>query len=108
MACILQTGEIKTGMKAVKPSKLAQRLYGLEGTLALKNFKRNKKRYRSVVLSLTLSVVLSVAGSAFGATLKQLAKEYTVEMDGDVSFYTQEMEENELLTLCLLYTSRCV
>ncbi|TCL41556.1 ABC transporter permease [Harryflintia acetispora] len=99
MACILQTGEIKTGMKAVKPSKLAQRLYGLEGTLALKNFKRNKKRYRSVVLSLTLSVVLSVAGSAFGATLKQLAKEYTVEMDGDVSFYTQEMEENELLTL---------
>ena len=99
MECIRQTGEIKTESKAVKTSKFAQRIYGLEGTLALKNFRRNKKRYRSVVLSLTLSVVLFVSGSAFGTTLKQVAKEYTVEMDGDVSFYTQDMEENELFQL---------
>jgi putative ABC transport system permease protein len=99
MECIRQTGEIKTESKAVKTSKLAQRFYGLEGTLALKNFKRNKKRYRSVVLSLTLSVVLFVSGSVFGTTLEQLAKEYTVEMDGDVLFYTQDMEENELFQL---------
>lgn len=99
MECIRQTNEIKVESKAVKTSKLAQRIYGLEGTLALKNFRRNKKRYRSVVLSLTLSVVLFVSGSAFGTTLKQLAKEYTVDMDGDISFYTQDMQEKELLPL---------
>ncbi|MEG1505600.1 MAG: ABC transporter permease, partial [Lachnospiraceae bacterium] len=80
MECIRQTGEIKTEAKAVKTTILAQRIYGLEGTLALKNFKRNKKRYRSVVLSLVLSIVLFVSGSTFGTTLKQFAQEYTVEM----------------------------
>ncbi|MVB10274.1 subunit of efflux pump conferring antibiotic resistance [Caprobacter fermentans] len=99
MECIRQTNEIKTESKAVKTSKTVQCIYGLEGTLALKNFRRNKKRYRSVVLSLTLSVVLFVSGSAFGTTLKQLAKEYTVEMDGDISFATQNMQEKELSQL---------
>lgn len=99
MECIRQTNEIKTESKAVKTSKLTRRIYGLEGTLALKNFRRNKKRYRSIVLSLTLSVVLFVSGSAFGTTLKQLAKGYTVEMDGDILLYTQDMEENELFQL---------
>lgn len=99
MECIRQTNEIKTEAKAVKISKLARRIYGLEGILARKNFKRNKKRYRSVVLSLTLSVVLFVSGSAFGNTLKQLAKNYTVEMDGDILFYTQDMKEDEFFKL---------
>lgn len=99
MECIRQTNEIKTESKAVKTSKLAQRIYGLEGTLALKNFKRNKKRYHSIVLSLTLSFVLFVSGSAFGTTLKQLAKENTVEADGDIVFYTQNMEENGFFQL---------
>lgn len=99
MDCIRQTNEVKTESKAVKTSKLAQRIYGLEGTLALKNFRRNKKRYRSIVLSLSLSVVLFVSGSAFGTTLKQLTKAYAVEADGDILFYTQDMEENKLFQL---------
>ena len=99
MDCIRQTDVIKTEAKAVNTSKLAQCLYGLEGTIALKNFKRNKKRCRSVVLSLTLSVVLFVTGSAFGTTLKQLAKAYNMEMDGDLLFYTQDMGEKELFQL---------
>ncbi|QIB68725.1 ABC transporter permease [Aminipila butyrica] len=99
MECIRQTNEIKIESKVVKTSKLAQRIYGLEGLLALKNFRRNRKRYRSVVLSLTLSVVLFVSGSAFGTTLKQLTKEYTVDIDGDVSLYTQAMQKDELFQL---------
>lgn len=99
MDCIRQTGEIKIQSGAVKTSGLVQRIWGVEGTLALRNFKRNKRRCRSVVLSLTLSVVLLVSGSAFGTTLKRLAKEYTVEMDGDISFYTHEMGEEEMFSL---------
>lgn len=99
MECIRQTNEIKIELNDVHTSKNTLNIYGLEGMLALKNFKRNKKRYRSVVMSLTLSVVLFVTGNAFGTTLKRLAKEYTVEMDGDISFYTQNIDENELLNL---------
>lgn len=99
MECIRQTKEIKTELKTVKTSKLAQRIYGLEGILALKNFRRNKKRYRSVVLSLTLSIVLFVAGSAFGTTLKRLAEQYTMDFDYDICLYTQDMDEHKLFQL---------
>ena len=100
MQCILQTGEIKTEARAVRISPLALRVYGLEGTLALKNFRRNRHRYRSVVLSLTLSVVLFVSGGAFGTTLKQIAKSLISDTaDGDVLFYTQDMEETSFFAL---------
>ncbi len=99
MACIRQTGEIKTEAKDVKISGFSSRVYGLEGMLALKNFRRNRRRYRSVILSLTLSLVLFVTGSAFGSTLKGIAKEITVEADGDISFYAKDLPQEELLTL---------
>lgn len=99
MESIRQTNEVKTEPKAVKTSKLAQRIYGLEGTLALKNFKRNKKRYRSIVLSLVLSIVLFVSGNAFGTTLKRLAERITMDFDYDVIFSSQDMDESEMFSL---------
>ncbi|AKA70395.1 ABC transporter permease [Clostridium scatologenes] len=99
MESIRQTGEVKTESKAVKTSKLAQRIYGLEGTLALKNFKRNKKRYRSIVLSLVLSVVLFVSGNAFGTTLKRLAERSIMDFDYDIVFTTQGMNDSEMFPL---------
>lgn len=99
MECVRQTGEIRTESYHIKTPKLAGRIWGLEGMLALKNFRRNKRRYRSVVLSLTLSVVLFVTGSAFGSTLKGIAGVLTVEVDGDISFYAQDMPQEELLWL---------
>ncbi len=96
MDCIRQNGEIKTGAEAVRIGRSAWKLYGLEGSLALKNFKRNKKRYRSVVFSLTLSIVLMVAGSAFGTSIKKVAGGHLgQEADGDVAFMTQDMTEEE-------------
>ncbi len=99
MECIRQTNEVKTESKAVKTSKLAQRIYGLEGTLALKNFKRNKRRYRSIVLSLTLSVVLFVSGSAFGTTLKRLSERSVMDMDYDILFTAQDIDDSEMFPL---------
>jgi len=99
MESIRQTNEVKIESKAVKTSKLAERIYGLEGTLALKNFKRNKKRYRSIVLSLTLSVVLFVSASAFGMYLKQAAELSVVDVDYDICFSTQDMDESEVFRL---------
>lgn len=99
MECICQTNEIKVEPGAVKTSKYVEKLYGLEGTLALKNFKRNKRRYRSIVLSLTLSIVLFVSTSSFAMNLNGIANQSAVEMDGDIVFYTKDTDEKELYRL---------
>lgn len=99
MESIRQTNEVKTESKAVKTSKITERIYGLEGTLALKNFKRNKRRYRSIVLSLTLSVVLFVSGSAFGTTLKRLSERSIMDFDYDILFTKQDMDDSEMFPL---------
>lgn len=99
MECILQTNEVKVEAKAMKTTKLAQRIYGLEGTLALKNFKRNKKRYRSIVLSLVLSIVLFVSTSAFVTDLKQASNQAKAVTDADISFGTQDMNDDKMLQL---------
>ncbi|MFD3157960.1 ABC transporter permease [Haloimpatiens sp. FM7330] len=99
MECIRQTNEVKVEAKAVKISKFAQRIYGLEGTLALKNFKRNKKRYRSIVLSLVLSVVLFISASAFVTYLKQTSKRVVESTTYDIGLATKDMEDSEMLKL---------
>ncbi|AOT69579.1 ABC transporter permease [Geosporobacter ferrireducens] len=100
MECIRQTNEVKVEAKAIRTSKLAKRLYGLEETLALKNFKRNRRRYRSIILSLTLSVVLFVSASSFGTYLNQLAENSSVVVEEyDICFYSRDMEESELFQL---------
>lgn len=99
MECIRQTNEVKVGYRVVRTSKLTQSIYGLEGILALKNFKRNKKRYRSIVLSLVLSVVLFVSTSAFVIDLKQASEQAKVVTDYDIGFGTQDMSDSEMLQL---------
>lgn len=100
MESIRQTNQVKMEFKAVKTSKLAQCIYGLEGILALKNFKRNKKRYRSIVLSLVLSIVLFVSTSAFVMDLKQASEQAKAFTSYDIGFGTQDMNDSEVLQLC--------
>lgn len=99
MESIRQTNEVKVESKSVKTSKLAQRIYGLEGTLALKNFKRNKKRYRSIVLSLVLSVVLFISTNAFVTYLKQTSKQALESYTYDIGLATEDMDDSEMLHL---------
>ena len=99
MECIRQTNEVKVEVKAIKTSNRAQRIYGLEGTLALKNFKRNKKRYRSIVLSLVLSIVLFISTSSLIMDVQLAAgQEKEVGMP-DISFGTQTMDDREMVQL---------
>lgn len=99
MECIRQTNEIKVEAKNVKTSRLASRIYGLEGTLALKNFKRNKKRYRSIVLSLVLSVVLFITTNSFVVYLKQASEMAVVFTTYDIGFAAKDMEDSTLAAL---------
>lgn len=61
---IRQSNEIKIKSKEVKVSKLTAKLFGFEGMVAAKNFKRNKRKYRATVMSLFMSVVLFISASS--------------------------------------------
>ncbi|QBE99675.1 ABC transporter permease YtrF [Blautia producta] len=99
MECIRQTNEIKVEAKDIKTAGFTKHFFGLEGTLASKNFKRNKRRYRSIILSLSLSVVLFVSSSSFVMNLKQTSKQADVVTDYDIGFDAQNMDDSEMLGL---------
>lgn len=100
MTCIRQTNEVKVEAKSIRTPKLMTSFFGLAEMLALKNFKRNRRRYRSIVLSLALSVVLFVSANSFGTYLNQLAeKSSVVSEDYDICFDTRDMKESELFQL---------
>lgn len=99
MECIRQTNEVKVEAKDMKISGFSERIYGLEGALALKNFKRNKGRYRSIVLSLTLSVVLFVSVNAFVIDLQQASDAAVVFTTYDIGLDAHEMDDDEMLEL---------
>lgn len=96
---IRQTADIKIKAKKVKTSKLIGKLFGLEGMLALKNFKRNKKRYRSTVISLFVSVVLFISASAFGMYLQQGTGTAITDSGFDISFSPNSLSEEKFLNL---------
>ena len=60
---IMQTEDIKR--KKVKPNKLINKLFGIEGNIALKNVKRNKRKYTITTVSLVLSFSIFVSFAIF-------------------------------------------
>lgn len=99
MACIRQTREIRVERKDMKTSPWIRRLFGLEGMLALKNFRRNRGRYQSIVLSLILSVVLFICTHSFVADLQQAARQATVFTTYDIGVSTQNLEDDAMQAL---------
>ncbi len=57
--------DIKIKRKRVKTNKLITKLFGIEGSIAFKNMKRQKKRYRTTVISLVTSIVLFLTASTY-------------------------------------------
>lgn len=55
---IRQAKDIQLTPKKVQTSKLIRKIFGIEGEVALKNLKRNKRRYYATVFSLVISIVL--------------------------------------------------
>ena len=62
---IRQNYDIKINKKKIRTSKLALKLFGIEGEIALKNIKRNKKKYRLTIVSLFISIVLFISFSSY-------------------------------------------
>lgn len=98
MDAIRQTTDIKLTSRKVKTSKFTRKLFGLEGDLALKNLKRNRRRYKSTVISLFISVVLFVSASSFGMYLKDSVENVYEDADYDLVYsnYQSNKKKHEI------------
>lgn len=90
---IRQNKDIAIRSKKVKTSKLTLKLFGFQGMLATKNYKRNRKKYRATVISLFLSIVLFISASSFCAYLTKSAGDVLGDSGVDIS-YALSPEEN--------------
>ena len=62
---IRQNDDIKVKRKGLKTPSFFRGLFGVEGDIAYKNIKRNKKKYRITIISLFISIVAFIAFSSF-------------------------------------------
>ncbi len=83
---IRQSGDVKINKKAIKTSKLTEKLFGFEGMMASKNFKRNRKRYTATVLSLFVSISLFISASSFCDYLKKTVSDVSRDVQADVLY----------------------
>lgn len=68
LEAVRNTGSYKKeNFKRVRSSRLVQYLFGVEGQIAFKNLRRNRKRFRIAVFSMVISIVLYIV---FGSLIK--------------------------------------
>ncbi len=71
METIRGSREIVIKRREHKTSRLTWRLFGFEGTIAARNYKRSKKKYRATVGSIFVSIVLFVTTSGYCAYMQE-------------------------------------
>ena len=88
---IRQNDDIKINKKKIKTGKLVNKLFGIEGEIALKNIKRNKKKYRVTIVSLFISIVLFISFSSYmnytidtaSSVMGEVPDDYQISYFGD-------------------------
>lgn len=92
--------DIKISKKEVRTPKFIRALFGIEGDLAFKNIKRNKKKYRITVISLFISIVMfNTFTSYLGYVTKASdAVDYYdydigIDLQGDLGTVEEDMDQ---------------
>ncbi len=91
---IRQTGTLKVkNPKKLRTSKLAGKIFGYEGVLAVKNYKRNGRRSRNIVFSLFLSVVVFLTVMNFSSMFSDVMNtEFSSTVDCSVGVPREKRE----------------
>lgn len=84
---VRQSNDISIKAKKVRSPRWVYKIFGFEGMLADKNFKRNRKRYRATVVSLFVSVVLFISASSFCAYMNDAVGKVVYEGNYDISYF---------------------
>lgn len=89
---IRQTKDIAVKPEKLKTFQLTGKVFGLEGILGSKNYKRNKKRYRATVFSLFISIVLFISASSFSGYLSDSLGAIIEHYDCDIEYGTDPIQ----------------
>ena len=89
--------DIKIKGKKVKSPKIIRKLFGVEGDIAYKNMKRNKKKYRITVVSLFISVVLFISSSAYMEYIVNSTTDYVNVPDLDIMLVYSSNADKEIV-----------
>lgn len=96
---IRQNDDIKIKNKKLKTPKMIYKLFGIEGDIAYKNMKRNKKKYRITIISLFISVVLFISFSAIVKYGLETAYDFTGYGDYDFMINVNNNSQNKINTI---------
>lgn len=61
--------DIKITKRQIRVSPVTSKLFGIWGMIAVKNYKRSKKKYRATILSLFFSVVLFISAGSYSQNM---------------------------------------
>lgn len=92
---IRMTDTIRISPKEVKTSRWGKKVFGIEGTLASKTFKRNRSKYRATILALTLAVILFIGVSSFGEYMTQTAQMAYPEYGSDLTINLNQIGDSQ-------------
>ena len=79
--------DIKIKSKKIKTNGVIRKLFGIEGDIALKNIKRNKKKYRITIAALFISIVMFITFSSFIDYAFKGVDDFTNNVDYDMTIY---------------------
>lgn len=85
LEAIRASQDIRKDFGKVKKNGITGKIFGLEGMLASKNYRRDKRKYRTTVVSLTLSIVLFVTAGSFVMYLGEAGEDIFSESEVDIS-----------------------
>jgi len=93
---IRQADDIKIKKRKLKTNLLVK-AFGIEGEIAYKNMKRNKKKYRITIASLFISIVLFISFSSIMNYALDGSNSYLVLSDVDLVIHYKQEENNETI-----------
>lgn len=88
--------DVRIRAKEVKSPKIIQKLFGLEGMLADKNYKRDRKKYRATVVSLTISIVLFTSATLFSNYMDMTGSFMLEAPEYELQFVLVDSEEDDI------------
>lgn len=101
---IRQVQDVKAEKRPVRTSRITYALFGLSGVLAMKHYRRSRKKYRATVLSLFMSIVLFVSAASFTSYLQAMVNRglegYGFDLDYNLTpDQRQDIDADALLQL---------
>lgn len=88
--------DIKIKGKKLKTNKIVKKIFGIEGDIALKNIKRNKKKYRITIISLFISIVMFITFSSFIDYIFGSVDDVASNPEYDIELYLSNENGSEL------------